>query len=435
MPAPPEPSVRAEITQIVDHLFRQEAAKMVSALTGVFGLGSLQLAEDVVQEALLQAMQTWSYAGAPENPSAWIMRVAKNRALDAIRRERSFREKEPRIIAFVEQLSDGGGSGAPIFLEHEVRDDQLRMMFACCHPLIPREAQVALTLKTLCGFGEDEIAAAFLTSRDAIAKRLTRARQKIREAGLPFEIPAGPDLPARLDAALQVIYLMFNEGYKASTGDALTRDDLCAEAIRLGSLLAENPAGEQPKTHALLALMLLSGARLASRVDAEGNLLLLADQDRSRWDRAMIARGFAHLNQSAAGEEISEFHLQAGIAYCHCAAETYESTNWARILWLYDALTELKDSPVIALNRVVAVSQIRGPRSALEELAQIRDLERLQSYHYLHAVRAQFHFDLGEWSEAESSLRAALELTTVKAERTFLAKRLQLCAGKLAAIC
>jgi RNA polymerase sigma-70 factor (ECF subfamily) len=423
-----------EVTQIVDHLFRQEAAKMVSTLTGIFGLGSLQLAEDVVQEALLQAMQTWSYAGAPENPSAWIMRVAKNRALDAIRRERSFREKEPRIIAFVEQIADAGGAGDPVFLEHEVKDDLLRMMFACCHPSIPREAQVALTLKTLCGFGEDEIAAAFLTSRDAIAKRLTRARQKLREAGLPFEIPAGPDLPARLDAALQVVYLMFNEGYKASTGEALTRDDLCVEAIRLGSLLAENPVGDQPKTHALLALMLLAGARLASRVDGEGNLLLLAEQDRSLWDRSMIARGFSHLNQSAAGSEISEFHLQAGIAYFHCAAATYEATDWAQILWLYDILTGLKDSPVIALNRAVAVSKVRGPRAALDELARIRGLDRLQTYHYLHAVRAQFHFDLREWSDAESSLRAALRLTGLRAEKTFLAKRLQLCSEKLATV-
>jgi len=303
------------------------------------------------------------------------------------------------------------------------------MMFACCHPVLPRESQVALTLKTLCGFGEEEIAAAFLIPTATMAKRLVRARQSIREAGISLDIP---ELSPRLDAVLQALYLLFNEGYKASQGEELVRKDLCDEAIRLTTLLVEHPTGNRPKTHALLSLMLLSGARLSARVDAEGNLLLLAEQDRSRWDRAMIQRGLAHLNQSAAGDEISEFHLQAGIAYCHCTAASYETTDWQRILTLYDILVETNGSPVVALNRAVAISRVRGPEAGLRAVELIADRAMLEPYYLLHAVVAQFHFDLANYGEAAKHFQRAQTLAVVRSEQEFLAGRLRSCREKLA---
>ena len=418
---------------MVDHLFRHESGKMVATLTRILGFENLHLAEDVVQDALLKAMQNWSFRGVPRNPSAWLMQVAKNQALDLIRRSQNFRSKERDIVAFFEHTAQERSVPDSVRFHDELRDDQLRMMFACSHPALPREAQVALTLKTLCGFGEPEIAAAFLISTAAIAKRLVRARQRIREAQIALVIPAGEELSARLDAVLQTLYLLFNEGYKASHGEELIRKDLCAEAIRLTMILVEHPAVNQPKTHALLALMLLSGARLPARVDAEGNLLLLADQDRSRWDAAMIQRGLLHLNASASGDEISEFHLQAGIAYCHCSAQSYETTDWARILALYDLLAAVNQTPVVALNRAVAVSKVRGPEAGLKAVAGIRDRDALESYYLLHAVIAQFHYELRDYDGARRHFERALELTGVTAERKFLSSRLEECQAKRAA--
>src|SRR6266704_4686131 len=296
------------VSQLVEHLFRHESAKMVATLTRIFGIEHLNLAEDVVQEALGRALQTWPYRGIPENPSAWIMRASRNLALDVIRREKVFRGKEAEIARLIE----AGRSSTPqavSFSEDEIADDRLRMMFVCCHPVIPPEAQVALALKTLCGFSVTEISRAFLTTEAAIAKRLTRAKQRIEEARVPFEIPTGDEMARRLDRVLHSLYLLFNEGYKASSGDKLVREELCHEAIRLASLLAEHPAGNRPKTHALLALMLLNTARISTRQDGEGNLLRLNEQNRTQWDQSMIARGMFHLTRSADGDEISEYHL------------------------------------------------------------------------------------------------------------------------------
>ena len=255
----------AGVSQLVEHLFRHESGKMVATLTGIFGIEHLNLAEDVVQEALARALQTWPYRGIPENPAAWIMRASRNLALDVVRRERVFRAKEPEIARLMER--DGSAPEAAIFSEHEIADDRLRMMFVCCHPVIPPEAQVPLALKTLCGFSVTEISHAFLTTEAAIAKRLTRAKQKIQEAQIPFEIPTGDELTRRLDSVLQSLYLLFNEGYKASSGENLVREELCDEAIRLTELLEQHRASNQPKTHALLALMLLNAARIPARQD------------------------------------------------------------------------------------------------------------------------------------------------------------------------
>jgi RNA polymerase sigma factor (sigma-70 family) len=416
-----------EVSGVVEHLFRHEAGKMVATLTKIFGIEHLTLAEDVVQETLARAFQTWPFYGVPKNPSAWIMRASRNLALDVVRRQKVFQNKQAEII----RLMDRGPAAADevIFSEEEIRDDRLRLMFVCCHPAIPADAQIALALKTLCAFGLTEISRAFLTTDAAIAKRITRAKQKIRQARIPFEIPSGTELAQRLESVLQSLYLLFNEGYKASTGDDLVREELCDEAIRLVELLVQHPVGNQPKTHALLALMLLNASRLPTRVDSEGNLLRLKEQDRTQWDQPMIARGMFHFAQSAAGEELSEYHLQAGIAACHCAAKDYESTDWQQILSLYDRLIEFDQSPVVALNRAVAFAKIHGPQAGITAVAAIRSSQKLKSYYLLYAVLGEFEAQLDHKKAAAEHFRRSFELAETKSERAFLLKRLQSCSN------
>jgi RNA polymerase sigma-70 factor (ECF subfamily) len=419
-----------EVSRLAEHLFRHETGKLLSVLIGRFGLDRLELAEDVVQEALVRALQTWPYYGIPKNPAAWLTQTAKHLALDLIRREKLFHDKQPEIIAFIESGSGDSPAGGSPFFDDEIKDDRLRLMFACCHPLIPPEAQTALALKTLCGFSVAEIAKAFLTTEAAIAKRLTRARQRIHELHIPFEIPSGEALSIRLDGVLQTLYLLFNEGYKASCGESLVREELCAEAIRLAMLLAEHPLGHQPRTHALIALMLLNGARLPARVDTDGNLLRLKEQDRSTWNQTMIGRGLWHLAQSASGDELTEYHLQAGIAAYHCAARDYESTDWPRILSLYDQWVAMDDSPIIALNRAVAIAQVHGPEAGINALEAIPNRRSLESYYLLYAVRAEFEAQLNDFQSAANHLRKAIQLTDLKSERSFLSNRLKECAER-----
>ncbi|HXF10921.1 MAG TPA: DUF6596 domain-containing protein [Desulfuromonadaceae bacterium] len=414
-----------DVSRTVEHLFRHESVKMVATLTGIFGIEHLALAEDVVQEALARALQTWPYHGLPENPAAWIMRTSRNLALDVVRREKRFRDKEPEIIRIIEddQPATAAASG------EEISDDRLRMMFVCCHPKVPADAQSVLALKTLCGFGIAEIARAFLSSEAAVAKRLTRAKQSIRDAKIPFEIPAGPELAQRMEGVLRSLYFLFNEGYKASAGDRLVREDICLEAIRLTGLLAEHPIGNGPRTHALMALMLLNAARLPARMDDEGNLLRMREQDRTKWDGAMIARGMFHLAQSAAGDELSEYHLQAGIAACHCSARDYASTDWAKILALYDRLVAFDPSPVAALNRAVAVAEVHGPQAGIDAVNAIPDLKSLGSFYLLHAVLGDFEWQLNRLPIAAAHFQKALELANMKSEQAFLSKRLRDCGG------
>jgi RNA polymerase sigma factor (sigma-70 family) len=414
-----------EVSGIVEHLFRHEGAKMVAILTRIFGIEHLNLAEDVVQEALVRALQTWPFYGIPKNPSAWIMRASRNLALDVVRRRKVFQNKQAEITRLMER--DGDASGEAIFSEDEISDDRLRLIFVCCHPAIPAEAQVALALKTLCGFSVEEIGHAFLTTDTAIAKRLTRAKQKIHQARIPFEIPSGRELEQRSDNVLQSLYLLFNEGYKASSGENLVREELCEEAIRLAELLVAHPAGNQPKTHALLALMLLNAARNPTRLDGAGNLLRLQQQDRTRWNKSMIARGMFHFAKSAAGNELSEYHLQAAIAACHCAAKDYESTDWQKILSLYDRLIELDQSPVVGLNRAVAIANIHGPKAGLEAVRRVRELSKLSSYYLLYAVLGEFEMKSGNRQAAAEQFRRSFELAETKSERAFLLKRLQRC--------
>ena len=404
---------------------------MVSTLTRIFGLDNIDLAEDVVQDAMLKALQQWSYGTIPSNPSGWIMQVAKNRALDILRRQTLFQQKQPQIEQAIQPANESAYS-VELFEPEEVKDDQLRMIFACCHPILGSESQVALTLKTLCGFGVREIARSFLSKEETIAKRLGRARQTLRDARVPFEIPAGQELSKRLDSVLQVIYLLFNEGYNASQGPELIRWDFSSEALRLSELLLAHPACNTPKSNALHALMLLQASRFPARVSDQGNILLLQDQDRSRWNRSMIEWGLYYLNNSAEGEELSDFHLEAGIAACHCLAESFDSTDWTRILFLYDLLIQKNPSPVIALNRAVAVAKVRGARAGLDSVKEIQNRKSIDTYYLLHAVHAEFQNELGNFKEAAAHLRKALNLTTIASERAFLGSKLRKCEEKLA---
>ncbi len=413
--------------QLADNLFRRESSRLVALLVGQFGVHRLQLAEDVVQEALVRALQTWPYRGQPDNPAAWLLQTAKNLALDSLRREQRWSEREDRIAAEQERwLSEPAGETHETF-----SDDSLRLMFVCFHPQLSTEAQTALALRTLCGLSPAEIAAAFLTSEAAISKRLVRARRRIQELALPFAVPLPDELPARLDGVLGTIYLLFNEGYKASAGSRLVREDLCYEAIRLAELLAQHPYTNVPRTHALLALMLLNAARLPARTDDAGNLLRLHEQNRSAWDTSLIQRGIRALGQSARGDTVGEYHLEAGIAACHSTAPDETSTDWPRILSLYDRLVELTPSPVAAMNRAVAVARVHGPQAGLDALGGITNRRSLESYHLYYAIRGTLAAELGQIAAALTHFRMAGSLAALPAERDFIARRIRECEGRM----
>lgn len=409
--------------QLVEHFFRHETGRLHGALIRLLGVQNLALAEDVAQEAMLRALRTWSMGGLPANPSAWITRVAMNLARDAFRHQRMSATKEPAIITHFEQTLS-----TPLVVvesDYEIRDDALRLMFVCSHPSIAPDAQVVLSLKVLCGFSTGEIARAFLTSEAAIEKQLTRTKHRIQEANLAFEIPEGEDLTPRLDGVLAALYLLFNEGYKASAGDRLLREDLCQEAIRLTSLLVAHPTGNTPRSHALLALMLLTSARFPSRLDEGGDLLRLDDQDRSKWDQSLIEHGLVHLVEAAQGNELTAYHLQAGIAACHCTAADSASTDWARILRHYDELNRIRPSPIVALNRAVAVANLHGPQAGLDAIVAMDDRERLDSHYLLHAVIGELRLRLNEHRAAAESFRRALQLSRVGPERLHLTRMLE----------
>lgn len=405
-----------------EHFFRHESARLVATLAGQFGAQRLQWVEDVVQEALVRALQSWPYRGVPDNPAAWLTQTARHLALDQLRREQRWNEREEGISAEQARWMAVPLETAPD--DANLRDDTLRLMFVCCHPQLSAEAQIALALRTLCGLSPAEIAAAFVTSEAAISKRLVRARQRIRELALPFELPAAQDLPQRLDAVLASLYLLFNEGYKASSGEHLIRSDLCHEAIRLTELLATHQHTGLPQCHALLALMLLSAARLPARTDEAGEILRLHEQDRSLWDQLLIQRGLQHLQLSARGDALTEYHLEAGIAACHSTAASHETTDWARILALYDQLVLLTSSSVVALNRAIAVGRVHGAQSGLEALAAVQGLD---SYLSLHAARGAFAAEFGQTQAAATHYRRALALAALPSERSFFGRLISEC--------
>lgn len=408
-----------------DGLFRHQYGQLVASLTRIFGAQQLDLVEDVVQEALLKALQQWGHKGLPDNPAGWLFRVARNGALDALRRERTLADKAATLARQLTETFPGPEAALDADdWGDQLRDDQLRLMFGCCHPALPREVQIALTLKTLAGFGVPEIARAFLVPSPTIAQRLVRARRTIRDRDLSFAMPEADALPDRLDAVLAVLYLLFNEGYAAHSGPALTRHDLCAEAIRLGGILAATPTGDHPRVHALLGLFLLQASRLPARTDSAGGLLTLAEQDRARWDHRLIGAGMAALARAAAGPALTPYHLQAEIAACHALAPTHADTDWARILTAYDGLARLDPSPIILLNRAVALAEVAGGAAGLAEVARLSAHPALAAYPLAHATLANFHRRLGDTAAARHAYTTALHLTTNDAERHFLARRL-----------
>ena len=411
-------SIQGEVGELVDHLFRHKSGQIVSILTGIFGFRHFDLAEDVVQETLVKALQRWPFSGIPENPAGWILQAAKNQAVDVLRRRALFHDKQEEIVRQLERQLQPSDHPYPF------QDEQLGLMFACCHTAFPQDVQITLVLKTLCGFSVSEIARAFLTKEPTIAQKLVRAKRKIHEKNLNFELPEQKRLSKRLDAVLQVLYLMFNEGYSSSKANSLIRTDICYDAIRLTTLLTEHSAGDEPKTHALLALMLFQASRFATRVDSEGNLLLLADQDRKLWDKKLIQRAFLHLERAGRGDQLTTHHLQAGIASYHALAADYESTDWRQILSLYDALVELDPSPIAKLNRSVAVSMVSGPAAGLYELERITRDPTMDRYPLYHATLADFHRRLGNVDQAIAYYTKTLELAYTEPERNFVERKL-----------
>jgi RNA polymerase sigma-70 factor (ECF subfamily) len=416
-PAAPGESVGA----LVEGLFRREAGRLVARLARIFGTASLELAEDVVQDALLKALRNWSINGTPSDPHAWLVRVAKNLAIDRVRRDARLASKASELEAWDEHID--AREHAPAH-DASVDDDELAMMFACCHPELSRDARVALTLKTVGGFGAPEIARAFLESEAAAAQRLVRAKAKLRETRVEIACPSGPELAARLDSVQDVVYFMLGEGLAAHRGDALIRVDLVREALRLASQLARNELTATPRTHALAALAHFHASRIPARVDEAGGILLLEEQDRRKWNRALIARGFEHLHRAARGAELSEFHLEAGIASQHALASTWEDTDWRAILGWYDLLAARNASPIVLLNRAVAVGKVHGASAGLRELATIESAPALANYHLRPSIKGELLRQLDRRAEAADALREALRLCQSGPERAFLERRL-----------
>ena len=411
------------MAELGDHLFRREAGRMVAALTRLFGVHNLALAEDVVQDAFLRALDVWKQRGVPENPSAWLMATAKNRALDILRRERTARTYAPELGRLLESEWTLAPAVAEAFGESTIRDDQLRLMFSCCHPQLPEIAQVALVLNILCGFGVKEVAAAFLTGHAAMEKRIARGKKVLAESKRLFNLSDEIDLPQRLSAVQRALYLLFNEGYHGAHAELVVRAELCVEAMRLGELLLANPVTATPSTQALIALMCFNAARLPARIDATGNLSSLYEQDRGRWDQELIAKGEQLLDHSATGTTITEFHIEAAIASIHARARSLEDTSWPVIISLYDTLMAIRPSPVVALNRAIAVAQHEGAQRGLDEINAIAELERLAEYPFYFAALAELEQQLGRPEEARAHFLIASARARSPMERHFFDRR------------
>lgn len=409
--------------QLVDHLFRHEAGKMIAVLTRVFGIHNLSLVEDTVQETFLKALQVWKYRAVPENPSGWLMQVARNRTIDLIRRQQRMSVLSTELSMRLQ--SETENAVQQLFLDTEIADSQLRMIFTCCHPALSMEDQVALTLKTVSGFGVQEIARALVSNDGAIQKRLYRAKEYIRTNNIPFEIPAGLALGQRLEAVYTVLYLLFNEGYNSLKADELIRHDLCAEAMRLCKLLTEHKVGAQPASFALLSLMCFQASRFDSRIGEEGTIILLQQQDRSKWDHELIRMGYHYLNRSSDGDYLSVYHIESAIAAEHCLAADFESTNWRSLLRLYDFLLERKPIPIVQLNRSVILAQTAGVETAIDTILDIPDIAALLDRHYIYAaVLGDMYRRAGNITEAGRLLEKAYHLTPSLAEKKLLQEKL-----------
>jgi RNA polymerase sigma-70 factor (ECF subfamily) len=391
---------------------------------------NLALAEDVVQDAFCRALEVWPIRGLPDNPSAWLMTTAKHRALDIVRREGTARRFAPEVGRWLTSEWTLGSAIDEAFDPPVVRDEQLRMMFSCCHSGLSEDAQVALMLNVLCGFGASEIACAFLTSVAAMEKRTARGKKVLARSERLFDL-TDAQFADRLSAVRRALYLLFNEGYHASTGAAPVRSHLCGEAIHLTQMLLEHPAAATSETHALAALMCLHAARLPARLDVSGELSGLADQDRSRWDAALVAQGLALLDRSATGEIVTPFHLEAAIAAIHAAAPSVEETDWREIVSLYDRLMAIAPSPVVALNRAIAIAQQDGPDQGLQALESIPGRERLDRYPFFRAALGEVELQRGHLAAAREHFEASLAVARNETERRFLEKRVNACADAL----
>jgi RNA polymerase sigma factor (sigma-70 family) len=410
-----------DATRAIEAVWRIESARLIAGLARM--VGDVGLAEDMAQDALVAAMETWPKSGVPDNPGAWLMATAKNRAIDRLRREKTYEHKREEVARDTGALFAMERSDFEAAADDEIGDDLLALIFTCCHPLLSREARVALTLRLLGGLTTTEIASAFLVGESTVAQRLVRAKKTLREAKVPFEVPRGAELEERLPSVLEVIYLVFNEGYAASAGDDWVRTDLCEEALRLGRILAEL-APREPEVHGLVALMEIQASRLAARRGPDGEPVLLLDQDRGRWDPLLIVRGRRALERA---EELpaplGPYCLQAAIAACHTRAIQPEETDWVRIAALYETLVQISPSPIVELNRAVALSMAFGPETGLVLLEEIKDEPALAKYHLLPSVRADLLEKLGRHDEAAAEFEHAAEMTANERERELLLSR------------
>jgi RNA polymerase sigma-70 factor (ECF subfamily) len=441
-PAAASPAAASPTSAAVETIVRRGYGELVAKLVRLLGPARLQLAEDVVQEALLRALRHWPASGVPSDPQAWLLTTARNLALDGLRRRKLGDQIERELAALarrrgVDALSSqganaalGAGTDAPaeaftsLLASESPADDTLRMLFMCAHPALPEEVRLPLVLKTVCGFGNSAIAAALLTKEGTIAQRLTRARSRLEAEPLAFELPPPGQLSERLADVLDVLRLVFNEGYRAHRGEELVQLELVHEALRLAELLAEHPLTARPNVHALLALMYLLGARLPARVDAQGEVLTLVHQDRSRWNARWLAAGFDHFRRSIAGEELTALHAEAAIASLHARAPDADRTDWPAIQREYDRLLTLRDDPVVRLNRAVAIAKTEGPAAGLAALDELAAEGPLAAYSLRLATRAQFCWLLGRHAEAEQALLGALAFPCSAPERRLLERRL-----------
>jgi RNA polymerase sigma-70 factor (ECF subfamily) len=415
----PEP-----VAPLLEHFFRHEAGRLVSVLTRIFGWRHFNLVEDMVQTTLLDALEAWRVRGVPDNPSGWVHRIAKNKILDALRRDRIGQRVLGEWAADRPAHEEGLDE---LFFDSEIQDSQLRMMFACCYPYLARENQLALTLKALCGFGNAEIARALLVGEETVKKRLQRATRDLIDHHIALDPPAAAELPRRLDAVHQVLYLLFNEGYSSTDGETAIRADLCEEAARLCHLLCSHDRCRTPPTLALMALMLFHAARLDARLDQRGTVLLMEEQDRGRWDQRLIRRAQEFLDQSAEGTVISPFHLEAGIAFHHCTAKSYAETDWPAILRLYDALLTIQRSPVYLLNRAIVVAEIEGPLAGIHALNEAGQDPALRHYHLFDATLGEFYRRAGDLARARQYLETARQKTPSPFDREIIDRRLAMC--------
>lgn len=412
--------MKQSTNRLVEHFFRHESANLVAVLTRAFGIRRINLVEDMVQAAMLEAMNAWKQRGVPESPAAWIHRVAKNHILDTLRREKTYE----RAIALSGQSIDGQESIVDRWLEEEhLPDSLLRMIFVCCHPSLERKTQIALTLKTLCGFGVSEIARGLLLPNETVKKRIQRAKNSLATANVRLELPSGDQLTLRLGVVHDVLYLMFNEGYSTSHGSKPVRDDICEEAARLCHLLCENPCSS-PATKVLLALRLFHAARLDARTDEDGGVILLEDQDRAKWDRRLIGAAQSWLVRSKA-DQPATFHLEAAIAMQHCISPSVEATDWGTIVRLYSRLLQLRESPIYALNRAIAMGQSGDTREAMSQLKSLLNREDMKNYLLLHCAFARIHELEDNTEEAIDSYVVALSKAVAPHETELLERKLR----------